>query len=140
MKSKQATCHVIVDALATFAPAFLLEQQVLGTSPSLENIMRYSVRTQIIFILIFWFTSVLKTRGSLNKIGSESRRGSLVKLSQLAPTTAIILLTRDGACSGELYGGGSAKKAMFIVAAQCFSVQFTVSLSQSVVAGFVDLD
>ncbi len=108
MKGKQAACHVIVDALATFAPAFLLEQQVLGTSPSLENMMRYSVRTRIIFILIFWFTSVLKTRGSLNKIGSESRRGSLVKLSQLAPTTAIILLTRDGACSGELYGGGSA--------------------------------
>lgn len=140
VKGEQAACHVVVDALATFAPALLLKQQVFRTPPSLKNILRYFVRTQALFIWIFWATSRLDTRGRCNKIGPQSSRSTRVKLSQFAPTTAIILLTRGWTCSGELDGGGSALTAVFIVAAQCLSVQFTVSLSQFVIARFFFLN
>ena len=122
MKGEQATCHVVVDALAPFAPALLLKQQVFRTIPSLKNILRYLVRARTLFIWIFWATSILDTRGRRKKIGPQSNRSTRVKLSQFAPTSAIILLTRGWTCSGELDGGGSALTAVFIVAAQCLSV------------------
>jgi hypothetical protein len=122
VKGEQATCHVVVDALATFAPALLLKQQVFRTIPSLKNILRYLVRARTLFIWIFWATSILDTRGRRKKFGPQSNRSTRVKLSQFAPTSAIILLTRGWTCSGELDGGGSALTAVFIVAAQCLSV------------------
>lgn len=40
--------------------------------------------------------------------------GGLVKLSLDDATSAIILLTRAGTCSGEQDGGGRSEKVMFI--------------------------
>jgi hypothetical protein len=137
VKGEQAACHVVVDALTTFAPTLLLKQQVFRTPPSLKNILRYFVRARALF---FWATCILDTRGRCNKIGPQSIGSTRVKLSQFAPTTAIILLTRGWAYSGELDGGGSALTAVFIVAAQCLSVRFTVLLSQFFIAGFFYLD
>jgi hypothetical protein len=140
VKGEQAACHVIVNALATFASALLLKRQVFRTPTSLKNILRYFFRARALFFWIFWATSILDTRGRCKKIGPQSSGSMRVKLSQFAPTTAIILLTRGWACSGELDGGGSALTAVFIVAAQCLSVRFIVLLSQFFIVGFFDLD
>jgi hypothetical protein len=60
--------------------------------------------------------------------------GRLVKLGQNDATTAIILLTRGGACSGELDGGGRSVKVMFIKLGLRVAIQVVVSLSQCLVA------
>lgn len=39
LEGEKAACHVVDLALATFALALLLEQQVLGTLPSLKDIL-----------------------------------------------------------------------------------------------------
>ena len=114
METKQ-DAGVVFPLLAAFASPLLLSQRVFQIFAGFEDTLRKLVGARALVSIWSAAISLLTSSGRRDDLSDISIRDWSVKFSQYAATSAIILLTRNGACSGELDGGGRAKMAKFII-------------------------
>lgn len=129
METKQ-DAGVVFPLLAAFASPLLLSQRVFKTFAGFEDTLRKLVGARALVSIWSAAVSLLPSSGRRDDLGVMGTRGWRVKFSQDAATSAIVLLTRNGACSGELDGGGRAKMVKFIIQSDCHWALVVTSLNQ----------